>query len=370
MVLKLISTAFFAFFALQFSARADVRSDRLEDRSGKPTMSRDRLELVGSFELPVDHITVSRSGRFFVDQNVFDTNEKMKTAEIVNGKMVAFPAPEHQKNFVMIHGLYVDGRDRLWILDNGMYAIQRSSRLFAFDINSGEKLEEYIFPSNIVGKGSLINDLIVDEKTQKIYITETSPIAHTPALVVYDIASRTSRRLLEGHASVKAAKYSVYVGTEKFEVKLGGKIAVNTPRPAVDGLTLDATGDWLYYAPFNAGVLYRVPTWALNDGSIGKRALEALVETHADITMTDGIMMDEQGRIYLTDVEHSAIVRLNVDKKLETLFKDKDISWPAGFARAADGWIYVNSTKTHRVVMRSPKQVREAGPFLVHRFKP
>ena len=35
-----------------------------------------------------------------------------------------------------------------------------------------------------------------------IYIAETSPIRQHPALVVYDVARRTSRRVLDGEASL------------------------------------------------------------------------------------------------------------------------------------------------------------------------
>ena len=55
----------------------------------------------------------------------------------------------------------------------------------------------------------MLNDFQVDPAGRRIYIAESSPIAGTPALIVYDVAARTSRRLLDGHPSVRTEDYRI-----------------------------------------------------------------------------------------------------------------------------------------------------------------
>src|SRR4029077_8399065 len=80
-------------------------------------------------------------------------------------------------------------------------------RLLAFDLETNAVVHEYDFPSEVAGLFSMLNDFQVDPAGQKIYIAESNPIRQKPALIVYDIASRTSRRLLERHPSVQAKDF-------------------------------------------------------------------------------------------------------------------------------------------------------------------
>ena len=56
---------------------------------------------------------------------------------------------------------------------------------------------------------------------------------------------------------------------------VGGVILM---KPGLDGLALDPTGEWLYYGAMTNETLYRIPTAALMDASLGERQLEEFVE--------------------------------------------------------------------------------------------
>jgi sugar lactone lactonase YvrE len=83
----------------------------------------------------------------------------------------------------------------------------------------------------------------------------------------------------------------------------------------------------------------------LRDGS--DAALAGAVEKIADTTMTDGMIADAAGNLYLTDMEHSAIVRVTPTGQLELVIEDPRLRWPDGFAWAPDGSLYVTASALH-----------------------
>ena len=87
-------------------------------------------------------------------------------------------------------------------------------------------------------------------------------------------------------------------------------------------------------------------------------------------TMSDGISTDLAGNIYLTDLEHSAIVRLAPDGTLQTLLKDPLLRWPDGLSFGPDGWLYIACSSLQHVIMRSAGHIRENAPYQIFRFKP
>ena len=93
-------------------------------------------------------------------------------------------------------------------------------------------------------------------------------------------------------------------------------------------------------------------------------------ERFADITLSDGITTDLRGNIYLTDIEHSAVVRVSPMGDLQTLIKGRCIRWPDGFSFGPDGWLYVTGSALNEVVMRSRTWVKAHGPYPIYRFRP
>ena len=72
-------------------------------------------------------------------------------------------------------------------------------------------------------------------------------------------------------------------------------------------------------------------------------ALASKVEDFAAKPLTDGLTSDDDGNVYLSDMEHSAVHRLSPDGHLQTLLRDPRLRWPDGFSFGPDGWLYVQS---------------------------
>jgi len=337
------------------------------DRTGTPQLRASVLEPVAQLPTPAGNIAVSADGRVFVSLHP-EARPRYKVVELVDGAMQPWPSEAFQggaepRAFRDVLSLRIDRQQRLWALDTGMHGIH-PGRLLAFSLK-GEVVHEFEFPRAIAGLGSHLNDFQVSPDGKFVYIAEASFFARTPALIVYDVAAKSARRVLELHPSVTAEKYTPVVQGRRM-VALG----LVSIRPGVDSIALDHAGEWLYFAPVTNLSLYRVRTADLRNEKLDASELAGKVETFADKTMSDGITIDSDGTLYLTDPEHSAIVALRQDKSLQTLVKDNILRWPDGFSWGPDGWLYVTCSALHQIIGSPPWTFDDHAPYQVYRFKP
>ena len=94
------------------------------------------------------------------------------------------------------------------------------------------------------------------------------------------------------------------------------------------------------------------------------------MQNFAAKTLSDGLTMDERDDIYISDMEHSAILSLGPGGKLTTLLKDSRLRWPDGFSFGPDGWLYVTCSSLQHVLFVSSDHMRAHAPYQIFRFKP
>lgn len=339
------------------------------DRTTPPSLSAEALETVADLDHPPGNVAVAADGRVFFTLHP-EASPPIQVAELVDGRAVAFPDADFQRTgshplrFRSVLSLRVDRQVRLWTLDNADHALGQP-RLLAFDPESRRVVHRHDFASGIAGLGSHLNDFQVDPDGRRIYIADASILAQTPALIVYDVERGLSRRLLEGHPSVRAERFVPVVQGRRMQ--LFGIFAI---RPGVDSIALDRAGEWLYFGAVTARQLYRVRVRDLDDENLDAEELAARVEAFAPKTMSDGITTDVAGGIYLSDPEHSAVLRLAPDGSLETLLADPRLRWPDGFSFGPGGWLYVTCSALHHVLGRSAAHVRSQAPYQIYRLRP
>jgi sugar lactone lactonase YvrE len=344
--------------------------ERLPDRTTEPVLGAAALEVVVDLDHPPGNIAVSETGRVFFTLHP-DGDPPNKVMELVNGRPVPYPSEQFQHgpvpgrpHFETILSLRIDRKGRLWTLDFARFGWGQP-RLLAFDLATNSLVHQYDFPSDVAGLSSMLNDFQVDPEGRRIYIADTSPIIQRPALIVYDTATRTSRRLLAGHPSVASENYRIQAPGRDMTL-----FGIATLRIPVDSIALDTRGEHLYYGPVTGGRLYRVATRHLNDETLAPETLAAAVEEFAAKTLSDGLTMDLDDNIYLSDMEHSAIVRLAPDRTLTTLVKDPRLRWPDGFSFGPDGWLYVTCSALQHVLFVSSAEMRAHAPYQIFRLKP
>jgi sugar lactone lactonase YvrE len=341
------------------------RGKDFPDRSGEPRLPASALETVATLEEPPGNIAVSAAGRVFFTFHPEARPETVKLAELVNGKPVAYPDLLSQSDFVTPLGTRIDRQGRLWMIDHGLHGT-RHARLYAFDLATNKLLLRHEFPSDDAGIGSFFNDFQVSPDGNTVYIADINVFGKRPAIVVFDVPTRTSRRLLQGHSSVKEQDWLIRAPGRDMLI-LGGLMAL---RPAVDSIALDHAGEWLYYGPMSHESLFRVRTADLLDRNLTAEQLGTRVELYAAKPQSDGLSMDDAGNIYLTDVEHRGVAVLGTDRKLQTLIKDPRIRWADGLSFGPDGWLYIADSAIQDQLFKSKATIRKNSPYFLWRFKP
>jgi len=215
------------------------------------------------------------------------------------------------------------------------------------------------------------NDFQIDPKGETIYIADTSIIASTPAIIVVDISSRRSYRLLESHQSLWGASHFLSVANHSLAF---GPLGL---RINVDSIALDRSGQFLYFGALTGDKLYAVPTSALleevaflRERNLSHRAIgvgapaaialeEAVRVVCAEKPATDGLSIDSAGNIWMTAIEHSALVVAAPFKAkgspshlpptftlVKAVQQSSLLRWPDGFSFGPDG-LYVTNSALH-----------------------
>ena len=346
-----------------------VESADFPDRTEMPMMASTELELVANLPKPPGNIAVADSGEVFFTFHP-EASPSINVAKLVEGKAQAFPSIDWQPGgsephaFNEVLSVRIDQQQQLWALDNGKHGLDKV-RLLAFDLNTGEMKKRFTFSREQFALGSHANDFQISNDGNFIIISDASILAKTPALIIYDIQNDSARRVLDRDTSVLAGKFEPVVQGRR--MTLLGLFTIN---PGVDGLVLDAANDFLYYASISADQLYRIPYEALIDSDKTSVQLSAAVEVVGEKTMTDGMAMDKQGNVYLSDLEHSAIVRKLPTGELQTLLKSASIRWPDGFSWGPEGHLYFTCSSLQQVIGEDQDEIRNNAPYQIYRFMP
>lgn len=343
--------------------------ERFTDRTGSPRLEASALQVVADLDRPPGNIAVGPDERLFFTFHP-EAAPEVLVAEWVDGVAVPYPSAEFQpggsdpRAFQSVLSLRIDRENRLWVLDYADHGTGQP-RLLGFDLASGEVVRQIDFPPDIAPLGSHLNDFQVSPDGRRVYIADASIVAQSPALIVVDLETGGSRRLLEGHVSVEAEDFVPVVQGRKMEIF--GLVAI---RPGVDSIALDRSGEWLYFAAVTAQQMYRVRTRDLDDATLPASELESRVEAFAEKTMSDGLTTDIRGHVYITDPENSAILTLDPDGVLTTVLKTPELRWPDGFSFGPGGWLYVTTSALHHVIGRSEDHIRANAPYQIYRFRP
>lgn len=336
------------------------------DLTAAPLVGEGGLETVLSYREPIGNVAVSANGRVFFTVHPEARPQGPRLLEWRDGKAEPFPAQDIQASiFATPLGLVVDRHNRLWTVDPAHHGFGRP-RIVAIDLNSGLVVHEHVFPRGIAPRGSLLQDLQVDPAGRFVYIADTSFWRRSPALVVYDSATRKSRRLLENDPSVRAQGWVIRTPIREMRY-LGGLVPM---KPALDGIALDPTGQWLNFGAMAHDTLYRIATSALLDEQLPGKELAERVERLGRKPLSDGLSADLPGNVYITDVERGAVLRMAPGGELTTIIKSPRIRWADALSFGPDGWLYLADSALPDVVLKSRGHIEGHGPYHVYRFRP
>ena len=336
------------------------------DVTGAPILDGGELETVVSYPEPIGNVAVGPDGRVFFTVHPESRPQGAKLLEFRGGATWPFPAEEVQEDLLETPlGVVVDRQGRLWTIDHGQHGFG-VPRLLAIDLDTGKVVHNHAFDNDAAPHGSFLQDLQVSPDGRTVFIADLSFWRKSPAIVVHDIATTSDRRVLEGHPSVSAQDWIITTPARRM-VFFGGLAAM---KPGIDSIAVSTDGRWLVYGAMSHDTLFRVPTAVLGDRSLDDASIAAKVEALGRKPLSDGLSADLEGGIWITDVEHGAVLRMSPAGELETWVKTPRIRWADALSFGPDGWLYLADSAIPEQVMRSKQHIASQAPYHIFRFRP
>lgn len=326
-----------------------------------PDFAPDRLEpITMSQGFQWTGVAATDDGRIFVSYPRWDGPYQWAVAEIVRG--VFRPYPDGQWNrwppadtdldadpayrLVCVQSVHVDAKNRLWILDPASPrfegVVPGAAKLVEVDLDTDQVVRVIRFDASIAPERSYLNDVRIDVQRNVAFITDSG----LGALVVVDLNTNQTRRVLADHPSTKAQKGVVPIIGGR-ELRVGQAPGGPVPQIHADGVAYNPADDHVYYQALTARTLYRIPALVLADFDASDWTIAQAVEPVGPSVMTDGMDADATGNVYFTALEDDAIVYRTPEGDYRTLIGDKGLAWPDSLAITPDG-VYITTSRIHQ----------------------
>jgi sugar lactone lactonase YvrE len=324
-----------------------------------------KLQEVAKFGHQVTGVTVSETGRIFVNFPRWTEDAPVSVAEVMkDGSIKPYPDAgwnawrnvsgdevNPAEHFVCVQSVVADGRGSVWVLDPAAPAtnalVPGGPKLVKIDLASNRVAKVYPFDQTVAIPGSYLNDVRFSSDGKFAFMTDSG---QRGALVVLDLASGKARRVLDGHPSTQVEK-GVQVHFEGKEVRYpdGRKVQFSA-----DSMALSPDG-WLYWKPLTGHKLYRIQTAALESKGFGGQDVAGDVQPFGEAGISDGLWIGDKSTrgngnlLYVTSPETNAISVRDLSQgptgALRTVIQDARLRWPDTFGQGPDGTIYVTTSR-------------------------
>jgi sugar lactone lactonase YvrE len=318
-------------------------------------------------------VAVSKDGRLFTCYPLWPGPRKWGVVEIV-GPDASRPYPDEQWNswkegddgknkWVCVQAVYVDEEDYLWVVDRACpfmdQVYDNSFKLVKFNLASNNIEKVYRF-DGVLSTKSYINDVRVDTRRKVAYLTNSNE----GGIVVIDLETGTMRELLHNHYSVKHdPSFKLIVDGKEFK-KDGKPVHLQS-----DGIALTPDGEWLYYKPLTDNKLYRIRTEFLRNEDLPEDKREAAVEDLGSFSVTDGMIFDKSGNLYLGDYQNYQMVKITPAHKQEDVVADERLIWPDSYSISEDGYLYISCSQINKQPDYNEGENKRTSPYAIYRIK-
>jgi sugar lactone lactonase YvrE len=361
---------------LEQSAQSEeppVTLERWRSYSGVTWVSADnpiQIPFKNSVNAPIAGIHFDANGRAFVSTPRVISPDAPATLSVLDTRSESGPArltayPSEAGNVIdrnpetalrNVLGFYIDQRNGwLWALDMGFVAGETEAPIGAqkvviFELTSGRVIKRIALDTVADRKGSFLNDITVDERNQRAYISDSglrSAPANQAAIITVDVKTGKVRRLLHQHPAVMPEP-GVRVMSHGSEVWPGNPLLVG-----INGIALSPDARTLYWAVTAGTQAYAISTRLLQSSHASTAQLDAAVKRLGDVGgNTDGIVSDTQGQLYLTDVTRNGIVRYNPQqpktRAMTLIASDADIYWPDTPTITPDNYLVLTASQLNQ----------------------
>lgn len=273
------------------------------------------------------------------------------------------PGQDARETFVNINALRLEGAT-LWVVDTGAAEFGGNplpgggAKLVAIDLVENRVVRSYPFSAEVAQPGSYIDD--VRFQGNHAFLTD----AGNAGIIVVDLLSGKSRRVLDGHPSVSAQ--------EGREIVLNGK-TVKAPggaplRVNADPLEVSPDGMWLYFGALT-GPWSKVRIADLVAPALSPEQLADRVEPFADLPPTGGTVMDAKGNLYFSELATNAMHVRRPNGQVDTLIVDERLHWVDAPFLDQDGTLWLPAAQMDRVGLFNAYISGVQWPMTIFRLK-
>lgn len=316
---------------------------------------------MAEFPHQVTGVTVSEDGRVFVNFPRWTEDSPVSVAEVMEDGTIA-PYPNGEWNawrnarkdeltpndhWVCVQSVVADGRGNLWVLDPAApaqgFVVAGGPKLVRVDLATNEVAQAIDFDETVAPQGSYLNDVRFSPDGSHAYITDSGVKG---ALVVVDLESGESRRVLDGHPSTQV-ETNVIVEADGEPLRRPDGRGVEF---SADGIALSPDGEHLYWQAIKGRTLYRIPTDTLETAGLSSEDLSGEVEEFGENGVADGLLIGrESGDMYVTAPEENAVKLRDLGQGATgtpaLLVQDERLRWPDTLAEGPDGTVYVTTSR-------------------------
>lgn len=300
-----------------------------------------------SEEVRPGNLALTPDGRLFVTMNpLLSPNTKVfEIDRLAGNKASSYPnnryASGAQSIIKSVIGTRVDSQGNLWLLD------MQSKQFVVWDTRKNRLHRTIVIPEHVVLPASFLQDFIIDELHSRVIIADMTQgdlkSAPEPAFIVIDLQSGNAKRMAQSHQALMP--------------ELEGGFALNP-------IAIDPNFEYVYFGALHGRTLYRAPAASFAD----ERTLISSIKTFGTKSYSDGIAVDGQENVYVTNVEKSEIGVFNPHSGFNTLASlPEGQSWPDGLYVASDGYLYATVDQLNRTAALNNGKDVSQGPFLVVR---
>jgi sugar lactone lactonase YvrE len=315
------------------------------------------VELVATSTQRWTGLALSATGRLFVNYPNWSSDHTLSVAELVSNNSEVKPFPDVEWNewtegkdpvthLIAVQSVFIDADNFLWILDtgnlqrDGIYqgVIPGGAKLIKVDLSTNAVVQTIVFNDPVIKPNSYLNDVRINEQRNAAYITDSN----AGALIIVDLLSGTSRRILENDPSTKSENKILTVEGEPYRNQQG-----EYPIVHADGIALTNDHLKLYWRSLTGEKLYSLETSALHDASLSDEMLGSRITTQGPFPPSDGMIFGFYNDLYLTSIEENAIRAYGGGNETRLVRQRKDFKWPDSFAIGPDGYLYFTTSQVH-----------------------
>jgi sugar lactone lactonase YvrE len=333
------------------------------DQNVKKAATLAQLETVLELPFRPGNVSATKSGRVFATVHPFAGEQGLQLLEVTGpnsyqpwpSSKVQSPKGQYSENTIDTPlGITKDKQGGLWIVDMGLHI--GKTRIWGFDIDSGELISKIVLPTDIAPANSFVQDLVVDRERGWVYLADLA----NPGILAVELATNKVRRF-GNHPSLKPEVNAKMVINGQ-AVMFGGKPA-NT---GINPITLSADGETLFFGAMNGRTWYSVPAKLFRDG-VADDVIAHHIKRVGEKPISDGATTDSFGNHFITNLNENGIDKLSANGVLTPLIRDARLNWPDNVSADDNGWLYISVNQLHKSPRFSDGADIGKAPYYIYR---